>query len=94
MRSYHFIISLFRSAALQVIRRLHEMGELAEDLKVKKKKRVVVVDDDEEAEEESRKYYKQEAPAILTDPSSSSLYLHRIDLRLVSCLVDLRHNYK
>ena len=60
------------------------MGELAEDLKVKKKKRVVVVDDDdEEAEEESRKYYKKQAPAILTDTSSCTLYLHRIDLRLV-----------
>ena len=66
------------------------MGELAEDLKVKKRRRVVVVEDDEEAEEESRKYYKQEAPAILTDTSSSSLYLHRIDLRLVNCFVDLQ----
>ena len=65
------------------------MGELAEDLKVKKKKRVVVVDDDdEEAEEESRKYYKKQAPAILTDTSSCTLYLHRIDLRLVNDLVD------
>ena len=84
---FHFIISLLRSAALQVIRRLHEMGELAEDLKVKKKRRVVVADeDDEEAEEKSRKYYKKEAPPILTDTSSASLYLHRIDLRLVSRL--------
>ena len=82
---FHFIISLLRSAALQVIRRLHEMGELTEDLKVKKKRRVVVVDDedDEEAEEKSRKYYKKQAPPILTDTSSTSLYLHRIDLTLV-----------
>ena len=65
------------------------MGELTEDLKVKKRMRVAVVEDDEETEEESRKYYKQEAPAILTDTSSCSLYLHRIDLRLVNYLVDL-----
>ena len=66
------------------------MGELAEDLKVKKKRRVVVVDDedDEEAEEKSRKYYKKQAPAILTDTSSTSLYLHRVDFSLVNNLID------
>ena len=62
---------------------LHGMGELGENLEVKKRRRVIV-EDDEEEQEESRKYYKKEESTVLTDANSSHLYLHIIDLSLVT----------
>ena len=59
------------------------MGEIGEDLRVKQKKRLVEEDDDEEEEEKSRKYYKKTTLPILSEPSSSDLYLHVIDMTLV-----------
>ena len=76
---------LFRSAALEVVKLLHQKGELGENLQVKKRTRLAEVDEDEEDEETSLKYYKKLDLSILTEGSSSSdpLYLHVIHLTLV-----------
>ena len=78
---------LFRSAALEVVKLLHQKGELGENLQVKKRTRLAEVDEDEDEEDEetSLKYYKKLDLSILTEGSSSSdpLYLHVIHLTLV-----------
>ena len=66
-----------------MVKLLHQIGEIGEDLRVTQKKRLVEEEDDQKEEEESRKYYKKTTPQILSDASSSDLYLHVIDMSLV-----------
>ena len=72
----------------QVIKLLHQRGELTEELKVKKKERVVEYSDDEDEDDDdaertgSRKYYKHFPPFALADETEEFLYLHSIEMKL------------
>ena len=70
---------------------MHQLGELTEDLKVKNREKVELLDDDDEddfVDEEgrsgARKYYKVYPPSLLTDNSGDEVFLHIIELKLMT----------
>ena len=88
-----------RSAALEVIKLLHQLGELTEDLKVKNREKVDLLDEDndeddlidEEGRSGARKYYKVYPPLMMTDKSNDKVFLHIIELKLVKPIQNPRY---
>ena len=88
-----------RSAALEVIRLLHQMGELDDALKVRKKE-AVVTDDDCEDEDEvimegtrgNINFYRHHSSPLLGIEQSSPLCLHSVQFKLVKPLPNARYH--
>ena len=87
-----------RSAALEVVRQLHQRGELDDALKVKKREKEKVDEDSDDEDDEknegtrgNRKFYRQFLPPSLEIKSPSPLYLHCVELKLVKPLPNPRY---